>query len=339
VTAESPKAVERMIGAPSIAPAFVRWGPVIGLLSVFVCLIAVPAIEPSRFVLTLLAEGLILGIWAMSLDFLLGRAGLVSFGHAAWFGLAAYVAGYFAKFVSASFLGALCAALGVTLVVSVFAAVFVTRLSGIGFGILSLAFSQILYVIAFKWVSVTGGEDGLAGIPQPSIFGYTLQTGAHFYWLVLFVAAAVFFIIYRISRSSFGQTLIAIRENEPRASFLGIEVPIHKALAFVVSAVLAAIAGTLFVFLKGSVSPTQLYWLNNGIVLMIVIMGGVGTLLGPALAGIAWVFILDETSSNFTYWHVYFGLVFILSVLFLPGGLGGLVREQWRRICQRMARN
>lgn len=292
-------------------------------------LVLFPFFDQSRFTLILLTQGLIFGIWAMSLDLLAGYTGLVSFGHAAWFGLGAYVAGYFAREYSSEFLLSLPVALLFTLVIAAMAGYLVVQISGHAVSMLTLAISQLFWVVAQKWQSVTGGEDGLAGIPEPSFFGKTLDIGPGFYWLTVFIFLTVLMLLRYLMHTPYGCTLAAIRENAQRAGFIGINVKLHKWVAFILASLFAAVGGVLFAYLKGSIAPIQLYWSQNGIVLMMAVVGGLGTLVGPGLAGIVWVFLQEKVTSLFTFWQIYFGIAFVLVVLFLPGGVGGFVSQLW----------
>jgi branched-chain amino acid transport system permease protein len=297
--------------APALAAA--------GLLAIL------PFAGVPQFTITLLTEALIFGIWAMSLDLLVGYAGLVSFGHAAAFGLAAYAAGYFAREVTGDFFATLLVAEAVTVPVSLAIGFVVTRVSGIAFAVISLCIAQVLFTVAVVWRSVTNGMDGLVGVPLPKIFGFTLAPGAAFYLLTVVCLVAVYLSLAKLVDSPFGRTLQAIRTNDERAASIGIDVHLHKWLAFVLSWAVAGLAGTLMVFLKAGTTPMSLHWIESGNVLIMVIFGGIGTLLGPIIGSTVFVFVRDEFTTRFKAWQFVFGLVFVLVVLLFPAGLAGIV--------------
>ena len=290
-----------------------------------VLVLAIPFLGASDFFVTLLTEALIFGIWAMSLDLLVGYTGLVSFGHAAGFGLGAYAAGYFAQEVSADFFLSFTAAEVIVVGVALATGFIATRLSGIAFAILTLCICQVLFQISVVWRSVTGGLDGLIGAPLPKLFGRTVEPGQELYLLTAVTLIVAYLALRRLVDSPFGRTLQAIRSNEDRAAAIGIDVRLHKWAAFVISWIVAGAAGTLFVFLKAGANPMSLYWLESGNVLAMTVFGGIGTLFGPIIGAIGFVFLRDQVTTMFRAWQFSFGLAFVLVVLFLPSGLAGIV--------------
>lgn len=300
----------------------------LGLMAVAAALLAaVPFVGVNPFTVTLLTEALIFGIWAMSLDLLVGYTGLVSFGHAAAFGLAAYSAGYFAREVTGDFFSALLVAEAINVLVALVLGFVIARVSGIAFAILTLCIAQVLFTIAVLWRSVTNGMDGMVGVPLPKVFGVTVDSGVPFYLLTLFCLMAVYLCLTRLVDSPFGRTLHAIRTSEDRAASIGINVHLHKWLAFVLSWAVAALAGTLMVFLKAGTTPMSLHWTESGNVLVMTIFGGIGTLLGPIIGSTVFVFVRDEFTSRFQAWQFVFGLVFVVVVLVFPTGLVGLLNR------------
>jgi branched-chain amino acid transport system permease protein len=295
-------------------------------------LLALPFLGTPRFTITLLTEALIFAIWAMSLDLLVGYTGLVTFGHAAAFGLAGYAAGYFAREVTADFLIALLVAECVVIAIALATGFVATRVSGVAFAIISLCIAQVLFQIAVAWRSVTQGMDGLVGVPLPKIFGITLGAGADFYLLTVVSVVVVYLALARLVDSPFGRTLQAIRTNEDRAASIGINVRLHKWLAFVISWAVAGIAGTLMVFMKAGTTPMSLHWHESGNVLVMAIFGGIGTLLGPVIGAIAFVFLRDEFTTRFQAWQLAFGFVFVFVVLAFPAGLAGIVSRFWNSV-------
>jgi branched-chain amino acid transport system permease protein len=304
------------------------WGRALRLLAALL-LLAVPFTGAAPFTVTLLTEALIFAIWAMSLDVLVGYTGLVTFGHAAAFGLASYAAGYFAREVSADFLVALVVAEAIVVAVALATGFVATRVSGVAFAIISLAIAQVLFQIAVGWRAVTEGMDGLVGVPLPTLLGGRLDPGRDFYLLTAASVIAVYAGLRRVVDSPFGRTLQAIRTNEDRAASIGIDVRRHKWLAFVLSWAVAGVGGTLFVFMKAGTTPMALHWSESGNVLAMAIFGGLGTLVGPVIGAVAFVFLRDEFTTRFQAWQFAFGLVFVLVVLAFPAGVAGVAGRWW----------
>lgn len=306
--------------------------PGLPVLVLAALLAVLPFAGVSQFTITLTADAMIFAIWAMSLDLLVGYTGLVSFGHAAAFGLSAYAAGYYAREVSSDFVIALLVAEVIVGVVAVGLGFIATRVSGIAFAVISLCIAQVLFTIAVVWRDVTNGMDGMVGVPLPSIAGVTIDAGTPFYLLTALCLVTVFAVLRKLVDSPFGRTLQAIRTNEVRAASIGINVHLHKWAAFVLSWLVAGIAGTLMVFLKAGTTPMSLHWSESGNVLIMVIFGGMGTLLGPIIGSTVFVFVRDEFTTRFHAWQFVFGLVFVVVVLAFPTGLVGVLNRIWTSI-------
>lgn len=300
-----------------------------------VALALFPLVSPGAFYTSFATEVLIFGLWAMSLDLLLGYTGLVSFGHAGPFGVGAYAGAllmiHLAPHLALGLIGGTAVAAASAIVVGYLS----VRLPGIAFSMLTLAFAQMFYTIAFKWRSVTGGDDGLRGMPQPALqLGpLTLDTSdrAHLYWLTLVLLLVALLLLRRLVRSPFGAVLEAIRENEERARFIGYDTQRYKWMAYIISGTLAGLAGTLFALLKGFIAPNVLHWSFSGQVLMMAILGGTGTLFGPLLGAALYVVAQELLSTYTEHWMLFLGALFVVVVLFAPGGLAGLARSRWRR--------
>lgn len=305
---------------------------VLFIVAAAVLLAVLPFAGVPRFTITLLTEALIFAIWAMSLDLLVGYTGLVTFGHAAAFGLGSYAAGYFAREVSADFPTALLVAEAVVVGVALPIGYVATRVSGVAFAIISLCIAQVLFQVAVAWRPVTEGMDGLVGVPLPKIAGATIGAGTQFYLLTILVLVAVYLALSRLVDSSFGRTLQAIRTNEDRAAAIGINVRLHKWIAFIISWAIAGIGGTLMVFMKAGTTPMSLHWSESGNVLVMAIFGGLGTLFGPLIGAVAFVFLRDEFTTRFETWQLAFGLVFVVVVLAFPSGLAGIITRGWRAL-------
>jgi branched-chain amino acid transport system permease protein len=293
----------------------------------FAAVVALAACFPlaaGNYPVKLLQEILIWAIFAMSLDLLMGYAGMVSFGHSAFFGIGGYVAALaLAKspgLVSALVLPALAAGLA-ALVIGFFS----IRVSGVYFIMLTLAFSQMFYAYAFQ-VSWLGAEDGLVGIPRPGVPGVDLGgiRSFHGYLLTLFVLVVV--ALWRVVRSPFGHVLRGIHENEARMEAVGYAVNRYKLVAFVIAGVFAGLAGSLYAQFNGSITPDAFFWTTSGEALLMVIIGGTGTLGGPILGAAAFILLQSLVSTYTERWMLILGATFILFVLFAPGGIVGALR-------------
>jgi branched-chain amino acid transport system permease protein len=276
---------------------------------------------------------LVLGLAAMSVNFLLGFTGVLSFGHAAYFGLGAYGAGLTLKFVAASTPLSL---LGGTALGGIAGAVLgslIVRRRGVYFAMVTIAFGQVFYYIAFQWSSLTGGDDGLRGFSrQPLDFGWfsvdILSSANKFYYFVLFCFALVVGLMGFILRSPFGRTLIAIRENERRARFLGIPVERHIWIAFSLSCFFIGFAGALYALTNNFADPRGLHYSQSGDFVMMAVMGGMRTFWGPLLGATVFVVLQDYLSSATVNWMSFVGALFVAVVLFFPRGLLGFRRKR-----------
>jgi branched-chain amino acid transport system permease protein len=301
----------------------------------FVCVAIVLALAPlglPLFAMTLLTEALILGLLAMSLDLMVGYTRLISFGHAAAYGLGAYASGYLLLHTALPLPFAVLAAAALAGVVAVGVAWVFTLAKGVSFSMLTLAFAQLLYAVAFKWTAVTGASDGLAGIPRrPGPFGVTVfETKNGYYYLVLVCLLAAYAFCRSLVRSPFGALLRGIRENEPKTLSLGYNTRLYKIAVVAVSFALGGLAGALYSPFAGFANTELLFWLFSGQVLIMVIVGGQGTLVGPIL-GAAFFMLLEHVLSEYTEsWALFFGLIFIAFVMLAPQGIWGLLTRRAR---------
>lgn len=277
----------------------------------------------------LLAQVLIFALFAMSLDCLVGYAGMPSLGHSAFFGAGAYAAGLLALHGTQSFWVCAAAGLGGALLVGAFFGLLTVRTEGSSFLMITLALSQLLWGVAFKWRTVMGGEDGLSGIARPRLgLPWDLGTPHSFFYFVLlwFVVVSVGLLVY--VRSPFGLALRGLRESESRMEALGYHVWAHKYLGYVFAAGVAGFSGVLFVYYNGFVSPNYLGVPFSAKALLMVILGGAGTIFG-SLLGSAVIVLLEHVVSDFTArWMMVIGAIYVLVVLFFPKGiLGNLGRR------------
>lgn len=312
-----------------------RW-VLIGLVIIGLGIALVYPSVASLYFLSLAIEVLIFAIFAMSLDLLLGYTGLASFGHAAFLGLGGYIVAYLSSRsdLALNWTGNLLITLPFVIVgtalIAVIIGFFALRTSGIYFLMITLAFAQMLFSIAIRWSGVTGGSDGLSGVPRPSIglgpIEYVFNSRPSFYFLALIFFILSWWLLNRIVNSPFGWTLRGIRENEQRMRALGYNTFRFKMAAFVISGAFAGVAGMLLVQFFRHAAPDNLYWTMSGQVLIMLIVGGAGTLSGPIL-GAALIRLLPNFASTYTErWETLLGVVFISFVLFAPKGILGLLR-------------
>jgi len=276
---------------------------------------------------------LVLGLAAMSLNFLLGFTGVLSFGHAAYFGLGAYGAGLTLKLLAPS--TPLAIALGMLLGIAAGAMLgaLIARRRGVYFAMVTIAFGQVFYYIAFQWSSLTGGDDGLRGFSrQPVDLGvFTLDILNNltlFYYFVLACFALATGIMAFLLRSPFGRTLLAIRENERRARFLGIPVEQHIWISFVISCAFMSMAGALYALLNNFADPKGLHYTQSGDFVIMAVLGGMRSFWGPLLGAAVFVVLQDYLSSVTTNWQSLIGLMFVVVVLFFPRGLLGFLQRK-----------
>ena len=276
---------------------------------------------------------MVLGLAALALNFLLGYTGALSFGHAAYFGLGAYGVGMMIRYVVPSTgLGILVGTLVGTIAAAIIGPLII-RLRGVYFAMVTIAFGQVFYFIAFRWNSVTGGDDGLIGwTRQPLNLGFTtidiLHNSTAFYYLVLALFAAAMGVMAWILGSPFGRTLIAIRENERRARFLGIPVDTHIWISWVISCGFVSLAGALYALLNNFVDPRALYWTQSGDFVIMAVLGGMRSFWGPLIGAAIYVVLQDYLSSQTENWQSFIGLFFVLVVLFFPRGVLGMIRRR-----------
>lgn len=257
----------------------------------------------------------------------LSLAGLPSFGHACFLAIGGYTFGILLTNVHIPFVIILLAAPIVSSIVAVFIGYFSIRLTGIHFAILTMGFGQIVWAIIHKWYSFTGGDDGITGIPLPSIM---IETRSLYY--IIFVIFIVCLILIRvIQESPFGRTIVCIRENRERATFSGLKVWHHLLLIFVISGFFAGISGALFAILNRSVFPEFGYWTTSAGVVLMCILGGVGVFVGP-IVGAAIITLLEHYISTYTYyWQFILGCLIILFVVFMSGGICGFIQDRFMR--------
>jgi branched-chain amino acid transport system permease protein len=276
---------------------------------------------------------LVLALAAMSLNFLLGFTGVLSFGHAAYFGLGAYGVGLTIKYLVPSTLAGMAVGVAVGAAAAAIIGALIVRLRGVYFAMVTIAFGQVFYFIAFRWNTVTGGDDGLSGwrrVPIDLGVGTIdiLGNDKALYYLVLVCFAIAVGIMAALLRSPFGRTLLAIRENERRARFLGVPVDQHIWLSWLISCIFVSLAGALYALLNNFADPHGLRWDQSGDFVIMAVLGGMRAFWGPLIGAAIFVVLQDYISSQTENWMSFIGLFFVLVVLFFPRGVVGFIRQR-----------
>ncbi len=298
--------------------------PRVWLTGLLIALVVAPLVLPTFYV-WLLVEMLAFALFATSLHLLMGAGGMVSFGHAAYFGVGAYGAALVMKYLGLSMPLAFVAAPLLAAAVSVIFGFFSVRLTSIYFAMLTLAFAQIVFAVVHQWYEVTGGDNGLLGVWPP---GWLKSPVRYYYWAL--VAGAVGIALLRVvGGSPFGLTLRAARDHPRRAEAVGINIRAHQLVAFVVAGFFAGLAGAVFVYLKGSVFPGYVDAPMSVQPLVMVLLGGVGSFAGPAIGAVVYK-LLDSVITRYTeYWQIVLGAILILVVTAVPRGIVGVLG--WRK--------
>jgi branched-chain amino acid transport system permease protein len=293
----------------------------LSLIALFAALVLLPALTGGDYYTNLASQVLIAALFALSLNLLVGYAGLTSLGHAGYLGLSAYVSGWLMLHLHWNHLEAAATALAASTALAAVFGLVALRATGLGFLMITLALGQILWGIAYRWASVTGGDNGLSGLGRPSPFGFDLAGANHFYYFTLAVFALTWGAIAVWAGSPFGVTVRGTRDQSRRMSALGYNVWLIRWITFVISGFLGAVAGLMYVYYHQFISPHSLSLANSAEMLLMVIAGGPGTLAGPVI-GAALVVLLKNVASGFVErWIMLLGFVFIFIVMFVPGGI------------------
>jgi branched-chain amino acid transport system permease protein len=312
--------------------ARVPWALIVFLIAIWVPFVG------SRYDTFLATQIAIYALFALSLNLLLGVTGLVSFGHVAYFGIGAYVCGILMKTLGVPFLIAFPAAgLGAGLFALVFG-YFCVRLTKIYFAMLTLAFSQIVWAICFKWNDVTGGDQGLPDVPFPDLGWMSalpgfdhFRIGERFYLLTLIVVMICVAALRRLGQSPFGRILTTIRENPERAAFVGVNVRGYELAAFTVAGIFAGFSGALFGIFNRGVFADYVFWSKSADVMIMTILGGMNHFWGPMI-GAAVLTILNQEITEYTeYWPFVLGTILVVLLYAFPGGIAGGLEALWTR--------
>ena len=289
---------------------------------VVLLLICIPLTE-SRYLIDLSTEILVYALFALSLNVIIGFSGNVSFGHAAYFAIGGYANAILLTTYGWPLIFAFPAAVVLSGVAAAFVAYFCTRLTDIYFAMLTLAFSMLVWAIAFKWRSVTGGDDGFVGVTVPAF----IDTRVPFFYFTLIVVTTSCIILWLICHSAFGQSLIAVRENLTRAGFIGVNTRLMRGIAFVIAGTFAGVAGAIFAMYNRGVYTESAFWAESAQVLIMTLLGGMYSFFGPAI-GAAALYLLERFSNEYTeYWPTVLGVILLVIVLVLPEGLVGLAKR------------
>lgn len=306
---------------------------------VLLALIALPFVVPP-YQTVLLSYGLVFAIAALGFNLLLGYTGLLSFGHSAYFGMGAYAVAFVVKYLKVESMELFL--LGGIVASGVVAAIFgllCVRYTKIFFGILTMALSQVLWSLAFKFFWVTGGSDGLR-VPTPTLLGGFVRVGGdkfeflshryYFYVLAVFVVCVA--VMWVIVHSPFGRALQAIRDNETRAEFVGVQVWHYRWVAFLISGIFTGLAGALWVPLNGLTTPDILHWSFSGKIVFFTVLGGFQTFFGPVIGAIMYNYLETYAVGHTVYWQMVLGIVLVVLVLALPAGIVGTLKRLTPRV-------
>jgi branched-chain amino acid transport system permease protein len=309
---------------------------VVTLAAAVVALALLPFVAGDYYI-NLASQILIAALFALSLNLLVGYGGLTSLGHAAYMGVSAYLSGWLYLKLGLGHLAAAPLALaGATLTAALFGLV-ALRASGISFLMITLALGQVLWGLAFRWVSVTNGDNGLSGLTRPMPFGIDLDGATAFYFFTLIVSAACTACIAALAYSAFGAVLRGARDQPRRMLALGHNVWLVRYLTFVSAGFWAAVSGLLYVYYHKFIHPQALGLTNSAEVLLMVIAGGSGTLAGPVVGAAIVVLLKNYVSAFVERWTMLLGFVFLAIVLFMPDGLVPGLKRLWQRFYRRPA--
>ena len=298
------------------------------LVFILLFFIIFPFIVPYKALAT---QIIIWGLFALGFNVCLGYTGMLSFGHAAYFGVGAYTAGIVLIRLWENIWFSLLGGLVMGALLALILGYLCIKRRGIYFAMLTLAFAQLVYFVAFQWVDLTGGDNGLRNIPAVplSFFGLSINiyTPLRFYFFVLFFVFLSLLALNRILQSPFGQVLQAVRENEQRARSCGYDATNVRWVAFIISGAISGLAGGLYALYLHFVGIDSLYYSTSGQVIMMTLLGGMGTFIGPFIGAGVFLYLEDVLSVITPNWMIFLGVIFVLCVLFFPSGIWGTVKE------------
>lgn len=296
-------------------------GPIAAIL---IALVILPSIIP-RFYIYILAVIFVTALLAMSLNMVVGHGGLFQFHHGAFYGVGAYTVALMLTKTSLPTWVGFVAAPFVAAFAGLLIGLFCVRLTRLYFGMLQISLGSLIWAIAFRWYSFTGGDDGIHGIPLPSLISST--TGAYYFGLILLIISLI--VMYLIFKSPFGATLQAIRDNPERCEAIGINVRRHQLIGIVIATFFAGIAGVLFVVVEGSVFPDLLFWIFSLEIFVMCLLGGWFTFAGPIVGAAIMISLRTFVGIYTEYWTLILGVMLILLIFFLPEGVWGYLVEKF----------
>jgi branched-chain amino acid transport system permease protein len=308
--------------------------PRISAITALVLLAALPLVSGEYYV-NLASQIVIFAVFSASINLLLGYGGLATLGHAAYLGVAAYLSALlYLKLHLAQWLIAPLALAGTTLMACAFGLI-ALRATGLGFLMLTLALSQVLWGTAYRWVAMTDGDNGLRGLVRPAPFGISLDHATSFYYFTLLVGALAVWMMARFVASPFGAALRGTRDQPRRMSALGYDVWLIRWITFVYAGFWGAVSGLLFVYYNKYIHPVSLSLANSAEGLLAVIAGGSGTLAGPLVGATIVMLLKNYVSAYIERWNMLLGFVFVLIVVFMPEGVVPGVKRLWLRFARR----
>ena len=308
-----------------------RW--TVAAIAGLVVALLLPRLGVPTFYVSLLTQTWIFAIAAMSLDLLVGFTGLVNFSQAALFGVGAYAVAIAAtRFHVTAFVPALLIGIACAVVTAAIFGLVALRSEGVGFIIITIALNEIVWGLAYQWVSVSGGDNGITGIVRPALGPFDLSANTGYYYVCLAFCALSLLLMMVIVRSPFGLVLRGVRETPRRMRALGYNVWLYRYLAMLISGGFAGLAGVLFAWYNQFVGPGSLSLDQSTQILIMVILGGIGTLYGQVFGALLVVFLSNELSAVTQRWETVLGIVYIVVVMYAPGGLVGVVTRLWARV-------
>jgi branched-chain amino acid transport system permease protein len=308
-----------------------RW--TVAAVAGLVVAMLLPRLGVPTFYVSLLTQTWIFAIVAMSLDLLVGFTGLVNFSQAALFGVGAYsVAIAATRFHVTAFVPSLLLGIAGALVTAAIFGLVALRSEGVGFIIITIALNEIVWGLAYQWVSVSGGDNGITGIVRPAVGPFDVSENTGYYYVCLAFCALSLFLLLLIVRSPFGLVLRGVRETPRRMRALGYNVWLYRYLALLISGGFAGLAGVLFAWYNQFVGPVALSLDQSTQILIMVILGGIGTLYGQLFGALLVVFLSNELNSVTPRWETVLGIVYIVVVMYAPGGLVGVASQLWARM-------
>jgi branched-chain amino acid transport system permease protein len=309
--------------------------PILSLLVVTLGLIALPTMVGNEFYVNLASQVLIYALLAMSLNILVGLGGMVSLGHAAYLGVAAYADAWLAANSGVDALSAAFLAVAVTTAMAALFGLLALRAAGLGFVMITLALAQILWGLGYRWADLTGGDNGIRLARRPAPFGIDLSSATHFYYFALVIFSFALVCLWRLARSPLGASLRGARDQPRRMRMLGHHVWMVRWIAFIMAGFWGGIAGLLFVYYNQFIHPHSLSLQQSAEALLMVILGGANTFLGPIVGALIITVVKNVASSYVDRWNSLLGLIFVVVVLFMPQGLVPGCKVRWTQFTAR----